>query len=241
LQQAQTRLFLENQKRISAWSKQDPLTRGPIPETVPTNPRLQELHTKVSTAHGVKRELDRIEILSKTHNIPILDNEMSELIQLHTEEQKLQREIQLVIITALTSGQIDASALDGGQLSGEAIEKLPKDLLLRMSEVSARLETIEAPFNAADKANKIREDMVKLSETSGVPISFGDIEETVDLNAEKDRILKKTQLEAAQKWRAEGGPVTDVQNPLPNAEDDARLKMIEARLKAISAPMIEAK
>jgi len=241
LQQAQTRLFLENQKRISAWSKQDPLTRGPIPETVPANPRLQDLHTKVSTAHGVKQEIDHIEILSKTHNIPILDNEMSELIQLHTEEQKLQSELQLVIINAMTSGEIDASAFGGGQLSGEVIEKLPKDLLLRMSEVSARLEAIEAPFNTADKADKIREDMAELSEASGVPISFGDIEETVVLNAEKDEILKRIRLEAEQKWRAEGGPVTDVQNPLPNADDDARLKMIEARLKAISAPMIEAK
>jgi len=83
--------------------------------------------------------------------------------------------------------------------------------------------------------------MTKLSETSGVPISYDDIEETVVLNAEKDRILKKNQLQALPKWIAEGGPVTDVQSPLPNAEDDARLKVIEARLKAISAPMIEAK
>jgi len=241
LKQAQIRQSLENQKRFSAWSKQAPLTRGPIPETVPDNPRLQELQTKVSTAYGVQQELDRIEILSKTHNIPILDSEMSELIQLHAEEQKLQSKIQLVIMNALTSGQLDVTALDGGQLSDEGVKKLPKDLLLRMSEVNARIETIEAPFNAADKADKIREDMAKLNETSGVSISFADIEETVVLNAEKDKILNRIQLESSRKWRAEGGPVTDVQNPLPNAEDDARLKIIEARLKEISAPMIEAK
>ena len=249
LQQAQTRLNQEYRKLMSAWSKQDPLTRGPRPEGesvlygAGNNPRLEELQAKVQTSYGVKQEIDRIEILSKTHNLPILDSEMSELIQLHSEEKRLQGEIQDAVLNAITSasGEIDASALSGGQVSGGVIEKLPKDLLLRMSEVTARLEAIEAPFIAADKADKVRENMSKLSETSGVPISYDDIEETVVLNAEKDKILKKIQLEAGRKWISEGGPVTDVQTPLPNAEDDARLKVIEARLKAISAPMIEAK
>jgi len=75
--------------------------------------------------------------------------------------------------------------------------------------------------------------MAKLSETSGVPISFQDIEETVVLNAEKDRIQKRTQLEARRKWRDEGGPLSGVQQPLQIAQDDVRLKEIEARLKAI--------
>ena len=42
---------------------------------------------------------------------------------------------------------------------------------------------------------------------------------------------------AAQKWKAEGGPVSAVQNALPNPEDAARLQEIEARLDAISAPI----
>ena len=246
LQQAQTRLALEHQKKMTAWSNMDPTTRGPQPEMGLTqmegnNPRLQELLTKVRTAHGVQRETDRIKQLSETYNITILDNEMSELIELYAEEQKLQGEIQLAIMKSLTSGEISALDIGGGELSGELIEKLPQDILLRMSEVGQRLEAIEAPFQAAEKADKTREDMAKLSETSGVPISVGDIEETVALNAEKDIILKRTQVEAVRKWKAKGSPLSAVQKPLPNAEDDARLKEIEARLKTIYAPMIEAK
>ena len=100
-----------------------------------------------------------------------------------------------------------------------------------------RIEAIEAPFEAAEKADKIREEMAKLSETSGVPISIGEIEETIALNAEKDKIQKRNRLEAERKWRLEGGPLSAVQKPLLNAEDDVHLKEIEARLKAIYPPL----
>ena len=83
--------------------------------------------------------------------------------------------------------------------------------------------------------------MTKLSETSGVPISLGEIEETITLNAEKDKIQKRIGLEAERKWRLEGGLLSAVQKALPNAEDDVRLKEIEARLKAIYAPMTKTK
>jgi len=191
-------------------------------------------------ALGVEQNTGRIETLSKTYNIPILDNELSELVQLRAEEKKLQSEMQIAIVKMIMSGEINPAALGGGaQLSGEMMDKLPKDVLLSMSEVSQRLEAIEAPFEAAEKADKIREEMTKLSETSGVPISISEIEETIALNAEKDKIKKRNRLEAERRWRLEGGPLSAVQKPLPNAEDDVRLKEIEARLKAIYAPMIE--
>ena len=196
-----------------------------------------------SSALGVRQKMDPIERLSKTHNIPILDNELSELVQLRAEEKKLQGEMQVALVKMIMSGEINPAALlgGGGQLSDKMIDKIPKDILLRISEVNQRIEDIEAPFQAAEKADKIRKEMAKLSETSGVPISFGEIEETIALNAEKDKIQKRIGLEAERKWRAEGGPLSAVQKPLPNAEDYVRLKEIEARLEAISAPMIETK
>lgn len=242
LAQAQTRLAIESQKRLSAWAKLDPATRGPQPEMdqgaimgVTKNARLDELQSKVGIARGVDRATTRINQLSKSHNIPILDSEMSELIELFTAEQTLNHDLQLAIMKAVTSddGTINAGALGAGQLNAGVIEKLPRDLLLRMSEVSERLDALQAPFEAAERADSIRQNMPKLSEASGVPISFNDIEETVSLNAEKDQILKRTRLEATRKWKAEGGPISAIQKPNLNTQDAARIKEIDARLKEI--------
>ncbi len=245
---AQTRDALEYQKQFAAWAKMDPATRGPRPENQSmqmgwNNPRLKELEDKVQGARQAKRETDRIKRLSAAHNIPLLDNEMSELIGLHAENHKLQGEMNTAILQAIKgpNGQIHAEAISGGQLSADVFERLPKPLLYRMSEVNGRLDAIQAPFLAAEKAQKIRLDMAKLSETSGVPISSVEIEEAVFLNAEKDRIIKNTQREAGRKWKAEGGPLNIGTAPVPNAEDAARLEQIEARLKAISAPMAQQK
>ena len=194
-----------------------------------------------SSARGVGK-MDPIERLSKTHNIPILDNELNELVQLRAEEKKLQGEMQVALMKMIMSGEINPAALaEGMNNSGDMMDKLPKDVLLRMFEVNQRIEDIAAPFEAADKADKIRKEMTKLSETSGVPISLGEIEETITLNAEKDKIQKRIGLEAERKWRLEGGLLSAVQKALPNAEDDVRLKEIEARLKAIYAPMTKTK
>ena len=189
------------------------------------------------SALGVEQKTGRIETLSKTYNIPILDNELSELVQLRAEEEKLQSEMQVAVVKMIINGEINPAALGGGKpLSGEMLDKLPNDILMSMSEVRQRIEAIEAPFKAAAKADIIRKEMAKLSKKSGVPISFKEMEETVALNAEKDRIQKRTEFEAGIKWKAEGGPVSAFQKPLPNAEDDVRLKEIEARLNAIYAP-----
>ena len=249
LVQARTRLSLESHKRLSAWAKQDPAARGPQPEMdqgafmgVNKNPRLNELQSKVVIAQSVEWATARIKQLSKSHNIPILDNEMSELIELFTAKQTLNHDLQLAITNAITSddGKINAAGLGAGQLNAGVIEKLPRDLLLRMSEVSERLDALKAPFDAAEKAGRIRQNMTKFSEASGVPISSSDIEETVSLNAEKDQILKKTRLEATRKWKVEGGPVSAVQKPDLNTQDAARIKEIEARLNEISRPISEA-
>ena len=196
-----------------------------------------KLQTKVRTSQGVQSETDRIKQLSETHNITILDNEMSELIELHAEKKKLQGEIQLAFISAFTRGEINASEIKGGPVSGKVIAKLPEDILLRMSEVSEHIEAIEAPFIAAEKAGNIRNRMAVLSETSGVSISSSEIEEAIALNSEKNRILKRTQMEAKRKWQANDGPVSTDQKPFPNAEDGVRLKEIDIRLKAIFAPL----
>ena len=189
------------------------------------------------SALGVEQKTGRLETLSKTYNIPILDNELSELVQLRAEEEKLQSEMQVAVVKMIVNGEINPAALGGGEpLSGEMLDKLPNDILMSMSELRQRIEAIEAPFEAAEKADIIRKDMAKLSKKSGVPISFKEMEETVALNAEKDKIQKRTELAAVIRWRAEGGPVSAFQKPLPNAEDDLRLKEIEARLNAIYAP-----
>ena len=247
IEQKQAKLASEYQHKIMTWKTLEPTTRGPQPEMDPeanfANAHWQELQAKIRVAQNVKSEIDRLEKLSKTHNITILDNERSELIQLYREKQMFQGDMSAALMKALISndGQFNAAAIKDGQVSGEVIDKLPRDLLIRMSEIEQRIETIQAPFEAAEKADKIREQMTKLNETSGVAISSDDIAETIELNAEKDRILKRTQLEAGKKWVAEGGPVSAVQNSLPNAEDGARLKEIEARLKEISAPITEVK
>lgn len=248
IEQKQARYALEYHKKMVAWNELDPAMRGPQPEMEPetnlignNNIRWQELQAKVSGAREVQRKIDRIEKLSKTHNIPLLDNGRTELIQLHTEQQTFQDHMNKVLMEVLMSsgGQISADALNQDQLGGALLEKLPKDILKRMSEIGERVDAIQSPFEAAEKADKIRKQMIKLSETSGVAISSDEIAETIALNAEKDKIQKRTQLEAGRKWMAEGGPVTAVQKPLPNAVDEARLKEIEARLKAISFPLIE--
>ena len=248
IEQKQARFALEYHKKMAAWNELDLAMRGPQPEMESeanlmgnNNTRRQELQAKVRGAREVQRKIDRIEKLSKTHNISILDNERAELIQLHTEQQTFQDDMNKVLLEVLMSngGQINANALNQEQLGGALLERLPKDILKRMSEIGERVDAIQSPFEAAEKGDEIREKMIKLSETSGIAISSGEIAETIALNAEKDIILKRTQIEAGRKWMAEGGPVTAVQKPLPNAEDNARLKEIEARLKAISSPLIE--
>ena len=89
-----------------------------------------------SSARGVGK-MDPIERLSKTHNIPILDNELNELVQLRAEEKKLQGEMQVALMKMIMSGEINPAALaEGMNNSGDMMDKLPKDVLLRMFEVN---------------------------------------------------------------------------------------------------------
>lgn len=244
LEQARARRILEHQKRFDEWNKLDPANRGPQPDINQVlnmetdNSRTQELWTKVQSAHAVNRKIDRIKKLSQAHSLVILDNEMSELIELHSEMQTLNGEINQAIIEAISSGKMSPSAMSEGQLSEELIDQFPEDVMRRISELNERIDAIEAPYLAADKAEEIRAQMSELSETSGIPLSTLNVEEAIALNAEKDKIQKRTQLEAERKWRLEGGPISAAMKPVPNAKDQARLKEIDTRLKAISAPMM---
>ena len=238
LQQAQLKSSLEYQKEALAWANQDPSTRGQQPPinnspSLLVNPRLQELQAKVQSANRIKGVTDRIEKLSATHNISISDGELSELTSLEIENQKLQAELNKAMMEAHKNGE----AIDPNTV----IDRIPEPLMRRMIQIEQRRQAIQAPLLAAEKAERIRKQITKLSTESGVVILSGELEEAIALNAEKDRIQAKIQNKVAQKWLSEGGPINLAQQPLPNDEEYARLKEIDARLKAISAPMNEAK
>ena len=243
LQQDQQRKMLAYQREIQAWMKQDPATRGPQPNMNPAtymngeNPRLQALQSKVRGAEQAKRFADRVERLRKTHNLSISDTEISELTALQTEQQEFQVEMNRAMMEATNSGQFAGGNMD----PNAALDNIPKDVLQRMFEVGQRIQAIQAPVLAAENADRIRQQMTQLSETSGVPILSGDIAESIALNAEKDRIQNKARIDAAQKYLTEGGSMNAFRgDPIYAAEDYARLKEIDARIKAISAPMTEA-
>lgn len=241
LEQAQDKILSEHRSKIAAWAKLDPATRGPRPERDPAaiyggNPRLIELQGKVQSANKIKHLTERIGTLSATHNISLSESEMVELTALEIEQQTFQIEFSKAMMEAQKESQING----GGTPEELAIKAIPKHLIQRMLEVDQRMKTIRAPLEAAEKSERIQRRLAKLSEESGVPILSGEISETIALTAEKDKIQNRTQAEAIKKWLAEGGP-TPNGIPLPSDEDYARIKQIEARLEAISAPMTAAK
>lgn len=242
LDQEQAKLNAAGQKALQAWAEQNPATRGPRPNIYGPqfqnqNPRLQELRSKIESVEQIKRLQNRAKNLSPSHNITFSDSEISELIQIETEQRKIE--------AVLNKAEMDAQKETGG-LSEEHVSEedilngIPKQILHQMIEFEMRKQDIEAPLKAAENADKIQARMAELSQESGIPILSGEIAEAITLNAEKDRIKDRTEIEFFQKWIVEGGPLPN-DDPLASDEDYARMKEIDARLKAISAPMNEAK
>jgi len=248
LEQEQSKFFLEFRNRVNAWSEQDPSTRGPRPEIdqhrlIGDNPRLMELQNKVRNADEINHIKERVKKVSATYNVTLSDIEIGELTALETEGNKLEIEMTKVMMELEASmTEEDKNRLSDGdtEIVTKAFNSVPKHVFQRMLDIEQRKDAIKAPLDAAEKADKIRKDMARLSEESGVAILSGELEETITLKAEKDRIEKKTQYDAIHKWMNEGGSI-NFDQPLPNDEDYARIKEIDARLKAISAPMIDAK
>lgn len=243
LEKEQIKQGLEYQRKITAWSRQDPATRGPQPRAdLPQSPtegnsRFMELQSKVAAAREVKYVTDRMADLSATYNISLSDSEISELTQLEMEKRKFQIEVSKATVEAQKNAQHT-----GGEVSqNKVIEKMPKHLLQRMIDIEMRTRAIQAPLLAAEKADRIQTRMTQLSQDSGVPILSGEIAETIALNAEKDRIESDTEFNSIKKWLFEGGDIDAAEEALPNDEDYARIKEIDARIKEISGPMNEAK
>jgi len=244
IEREQMMKFAHNQSTFDAWRKQDPATRGPRPEPdieliTALNPRLQELQGKINNAKEIEQLKIRIEKVSATHNISISENEITELVELQIEEQKHRAEFNQMILEIERQGLVNFDE-NPQKAMAKMFEAIPKHTILRMMEVDERMNAIKAPIEAAEKADRIRSLMAKLSQDSGVPVLSGEISESISLRAEKDKINSRTQSDAMKKWLLEGGPMIMGQH-LPNDADYARLKEIDARLTAISAPMKEAK
>jgi len=244
LEQAQMKRMLDYQNKSEIWASANPSTRGPAPRMESgfigeTDPRLQELQGKIRSADEIKRVKDRVEKLNSTYNITLSDSEIGELTSLEVESRTFEAEFTRVLMEAQKNNPSNDDDYSEANMQN-AINALPKDLMQRMLIVEKRKEAIKAPLEAAENAERIRIQMTDLSQESGVPILSGELAETIALNAEKDRIQSKTQYDAFDKWINEGGDLNFAQ-PLPNDEDYARIKEIDAQLKAISAPMTDAK
>ena len=240
LEEARIEQQVELQEKVQAWSKLDPATRGPYPSVASqfeVNPRLMELQGKIQNAGKIKRLKQRVDKLSSAYNISLSDSEISELSALEAENQK--------IIMSFSKAMVDAqkeSQLSGVKISrAEIMNKLPKHLLQGMMETQIRIQAIEGPIKAAEKAERLKNSLDKLSQESGVAILQSEIDETIALHAEKDRIQSNAQRQAMENWLEERGDINPNSPPMINDEDYARIKEIDARIKAISAPMTEAK
>ncbi len=240
LEQEQIKNGIETELKLKTWREQDPSTRGPQPSMVDLlpqpNPRLTELQGKIRGAEEIKRIQDRVKSLGEAHNIAFSDSELGELSTLEVEGQRLQDEMSKAMMDAQKNRQFG----NVDDIQSDPFNFLPKHIVQRMVEIEKRKEAIKSPLEAAEQAERIRKNMTQLSAESGVTVLSGELEEAIALNAEKERITKKTQYDAVDKWLNEGGPIITAE-PLPNDEDYARLKEIDARLKAISAPMTDAK
>ncbi len=240
LQRAQMERQLKQQEKVQAWAKLDPATRGPHPSAASlfdVNPRLMELQGKIQNANKIERLTQRIDKLGASHNISLSDTQISELSALEAENQKIMLSFSKAMMDAQKENQ-----LNGGKISqAEIINKLPKHLLQGMMETQIRIQAIEGPLKAAEKAEQLKNSLTQLSQESGVAILQSEIDETIALHAEKDRIQTNAERQAMQKWLEEGGDISPKSPPMINDEDYARIKEIDARIKAISAPMTEAK
>jgi hypothetical protein len=241
LEQEQHEKSLAAQGEMRAWSCKDPATRGPQPNMfksalIEPNPRLRQLQGKIASVQETEKLKARIAKLSVAHKISMSDDQISELMRLEREKDKVQMVLQKAVMEAAQDSEIS-----GAEMSPTTVmEKVPKHVLKEMVETEVRMQAIRGPLEAAEQADLIRTQLMALSEESGVAILSGEITETIALRAEKDRIENKAVLDAIQNWIDGDGPVF-TPNPLPNDEDYARIKEIDARLKVISAPMINAK
>ena len=240
LELAQAKNWVEIQEKRLAWSKQDPASRGQAPDLVELNkaaqnPRLQVLQAKIENGRRQQRLAERIDRVSASHNISLSDSELNELNALELE----QREFSNALNKAMIESQSKNQAAGGNINQSDILNAIPKHELQRMIDVQLRMQEIKDPLEAAEKAARIKQQLTSLSEQSGITILSAEIDETIALEAEKKRIERRAQTEAMEKWLEEGGEVLGGQ-PLPNDEDYARLKEIEARIKEIKAPMTAA-
>ena len=240
LEVAQAKVQVEIQEKLRAWSQQDPASRGQAPDLVEPNQttqslRLQALQAKITSARRMQRLADRIDRVSASHNISLSDSELNELNALELE----QREFSNALNKAMIESQSKNQAAGGNINQSDILNAIPKHELQRMIDVQLRMQEIKDPLEAAEKAARIKQQLTSLSEQSGITILSAEIDETIALEAEKKRIERRAQTEAMEKWLEEGGEVLGGQ-PLPNDEDYARLKEIEARIKEIKAPMTAA-
>lgn len=241
LEQKQAKLMATFQNLIEIWSVQDPATRGPEPKMDMNmmwgdDPRLIELQGKLESLEKIERMVSRVEDLSATYNISLSDSQMSELTEIETEQHLFEVEFEKAMMAAGKQNQ-----LTGDEMSEEmAIKMIPKDMIKRMWDMEERKTAIMAPLETAKQADRVQTTLTKLSQESGVPILSGEISESVTLSAEKGQIKRRTEQEVVRRWMEEDGPLP-IGEPWPNDEDYARLKEIDARLKAITAPMTDAK
>lgn len=231
---------------LEIWESQDPEIRGEKPSMDvlflnSMTPRFIELSAKAQSAEGMNRLKNRVKNLSSTHNILLIDSDISEWATLEQEASKLQVEIFEAMHAARNEKQFD----EGKNVnSSDFIERIfadafPKHKAIRMFEIEERMDAIEAPLKAAEIADRTRKNMSRRSEKAGVSISSREIRETIDLKVELDRIKKRAKFEAQKSWLEGDGSLPNG-SPQLNAEDVARIKEINARIKEISAPMDEA-
>ena len=241
LEQAEAVLSLEFEKKLAAWQLENPATRETLTSlyesrTFENNTRLQELRGKINNAQEIDAIRERVENLSPRHSVSLSDSEINELSELQAKQQKTEEVLSQALIKAQKQRQ-----LTGEPFSEEdAMQNIPKHLLQEMIDTEIRLRDIKAPLAAAENADRIHDELIKLSQESGVAILSGEVSETIALNAEMDRIRDRTEIAAVQKWLDEGGTSFEELSML-NDEDYARVKEIKARIAEISAPLTDAK
>jgi len=237
-EQKQEELRAAKFNAIEDWNYEDPATRGEKPEytyeeTFGSDPDMLALQLNVRQAEESNRFSARIIELGKAHNIPLLDSDLAEITALNIESSQFQTEMMLAMTKAATK-----SEAAGEEFSEDVfLNTIPREKFHKIVKVQERLDELTYPFDAAEKADEVRNQLKHLSEEFGITIPSRDVEEAVNLNAEKDKILKRVEMEGFSKQLDSENLLLVSFVPQAEGADKERLEEIEARLIEISEPI----
>jgi len=228
LQEAQKRNPVQTQTNLSALYLQ---TYSNDPSVQKMNKRIAELQGKIKQAKYAESQKARMKSQSETYNVSFAESDIDQIIALESEKKQIRAEYNHA--NRLWSAQNKSTYSQSGAQSFNGANYAARPVLdqTRINEIDRRIREMRAPLDTAVQAEQTRNYMRKQSEKYNVSLLPSEIEELIELNAEKKRLRTEFQSRGSGSRNA---------SSVDYKAYSADIREIDARVKEINAPIAKA-